>query len=58
VASLCGALVTPISFSLTGYILPIVIASVCWFVIIVITHRTNIKRLIHKEEKKLKGQGE
>lgn len=56
VASLCGALATPISFFLTGYALPIVIASVCWCILIFITHRENIKRLIRKEEKKLSGK--
>ncbi|MDD3819336.1 MAG: glycerol-3-phosphate acyltransferase, partial [Actinomycetota bacterium] len=52
-ASLCGALAAPISFFLTGYKLPICIASVCWCILVFITHRANIKRLIRKEEKKL-----
>lgn len=54
-ASLGGGLASSLSFYFTGYALPIVIASVCWGVLIFITHRKNIKRLIHKEEKKLKG---
>ncbi len=53
-ASLGAAVINPIAFCLTGYALPIVIAAVCWSVLTFITHRENIKRLIHKEEKKLK----
>lgn len=53
-ASLCGAASSPIAFYFTGYALPVVIAAICWSVLIFITHRENIKRLINKEEKKLK----
>ncbi len=53
-ASLCAAAITPISFYFTGYTWVIVIAAVFWSVLTFITHRKNIKRLIRKEEKKLK----
>jgi len=53
-ASLCAAVVTPISFYFTGYTWAIVIAAFFWSVLTFITHRENIKRLIKKEEKKLK----
>ncbi len=53
-ASSSGAVVSPIVFYFTGYGWPIVIAAICWSVLTFITHRENIKRLIKKEEKKLK----
>jgi glycerol-3-phosphate acyltransferase PlsY len=53
-ASLCAAVVNPISFYFTGYRWPIVIAAICWSALTFITHRENIKRLIKREEKKLK----
>ncbi|HEY4696262.1 MAG TPA: glycerol-3-phosphate 1-O-acyltransferase PlsY [Candidatus Hydromicrobium sp.] len=53
-ASLCAAVVTPISFYFTGYGWAIVIAAFLWSVLTFITHRENINRLIKKEEKKLK----
>ncbi|MBU4313760.1 MAG: glycerol-3-phosphate 1-O-acyltransferase PlsY [Actinobacteria bacterium] len=53
-ASLCAAVVTPISFYFTRYAWPIVIAVLCLCILTFITHRENIKRLIKKEEKKLK----
>ena len=53
-ASLCAAAITPISFYFTGYTWVIVIAAVFWSVLTFITHRKNIKRLIRKEEKKIK----
>jgi len=53
-ASLSGAVVNPIVFYLTGYAWPVVIAAAFWSILTFITHRENIKRLIHKEEKKLK----
>jgi acyl phosphate:glycerol-3-phosphate acyltransferase len=54
-ASLGGAIANPISFYLTGYVWPIVVASFCWSILTIITHRDNIKRLIQKKEKKIKG---
>ena len=54
IGSLCAAAVTPVSFYFTGYNWPIVIAAFLWGVLIFITHRENIKRLIRGEEKKLK----
>lgn len=53
-ASLCAAVATPISFYFTGYTWVIVTAAVFWSVLTFITHRENIKRLIRKEEKKIK----
>ena len=53
-ASLCAAVVNPISFYFTRYAWAIVIAAFFWSVLTFITHRENIKRLINKEEKKLK----
>ncbi|HEY4662201.1 MAG TPA: glycerol-3-phosphate 1-O-acyltransferase PlsY [Candidatus Humimicrobiaceae bacterium] len=53
-ASLCAAVVNPFAFYFTGYGLAIVIAAFFWSVLTFITHRENIKRLIKKEEKKLK----
>ncbi len=54
IGSLFAAAVTPISFYFTGYNWPIVVASFFWGMLIFITHRENIKRLIRGEEKKLK----
>ncbi len=53
-ASLCAAVVNPIAFGFTRYGLAIVIAAIFWSVLTFVTHRENIKRLIKKEEKKLK----
>ncbi|MFA5014703.1 MAG: glycerol-3-phosphate 1-O-acyltransferase PlsY [Actinomycetota bacterium] len=53
-ASLCAAFVNPFAFYFTGYGWAIVIAALLWSVLMFITHRGNIKRLIKKEEKKLK----
>ena len=53
-ASLCAAFVNPFAFYFTGYGWVIVIAAFLWSVLMFITHRENIKRLIKKEEKKLK----
>ncbi len=53
-ASLCAAVVNPFAFYFTGYGWAIVIAAFFWSVLTFITHRENIKRLIKKEEKKLK----
>ncbi|MEA2015268.1 MAG: glycerol-3-phosphate acyltransferase [Actinomycetota bacterium] len=52
-ASLSGAIVSPLAFYFTGFAWPVVIAAICWSILTFITHRENIKRLIHKEEKKL-----
>ena len=57
VGSLAAAIATPLAFFFTKYPLAIVIAAICWSVLTFITHRENIKRLIRKEEKKLKGKG-
>lgn len=53
-ASLGGSVANAVAFYLTGYAWPIAIAAVCWSILAFITHRENIKRLIHKEEKKIK----
>jgi glycerol-3-phosphate acyltransferase PlsY len=57
VASLSAAIVVPLSFYFTKYPLAIVIAAISLFVLTFIAHRDNIKRLIKREEKKLKGRG-
>jgi len=51
--SLAAAVVNPIAFYFTGFVWPVVIASLCWSILTVITHRQNIKRLINREEKKI-----
>ncbi|MBN1298915.1 MAG: glycerol-3-phosphate 1-O-acyltransferase PlsY [Actinobacteria bacterium] len=56
-SSLLAAVATPVSFYLSGHSIPVVIAAICLFVLTFIAHRDNIKRLIRKEEKKLKGKG-
>ena len=53
-SSLCAGVITPISFYLTGYTWSIVIAAFLWVVLFFITHRENIKRLLRRDEKKLK----
>jgi len=53
-ASLSATVAVPISFYFTGHTWPIVIAAFFWCALTFITHRENIKRLINKEEKKLK----
>lgn len=53
-ASLSAAITTPFSFYFTKYPWPILIAVLCLCILTFITHRENIKRLINKEEKKLK----
>jgi len=58
VGSLTAAVITPFAFFFTRYPLSIVIAAACWSLLVFITHRENIKRLIRKEEKKIKGKGE
>ncbi len=54
-ASLSGAIINPVVFYFTGFAWPVVIAAFCLSLLIFITHRENIKRLIYKEEKKIKG---
>lgn len=56
VGSLMAAIAIPITFYFTKYPLPIVIAGACWGILIFITHRENIKRLIRGEEKKIKNK--
>lgn len=56
-ASLSAAVATPLSFYFSKHPLPIVLAAICLSVLTFIAHRDNIKRLIRKEEKKLKGKG-
>ena len=56
-ASLIAAVATPLSFYFSKYPLAIVIAAIFLFILTFITHRDNIKRLVKKEEKKLKRKG-
>jgi acyl phosphate:glycerol-3-phosphate acyltransferase len=56
-ASLVAAIATPLSFYFSRYPLAIVIAAIFLFILTFIAHRDNIKRLIKKEEKKLKRKG-
>jgi len=56
-ASLSAAIATPLAFYFTKYPWSIVIASICWFVLTFVTHRENIRRLIRKEEKKIRRKG-
>ena len=56
-ASLISAVATPLSFYFSKYPLAIVIAAIFIFILTFIAHRDNIKRLIKKEEKKLKRKG-
>ena len=57
VGSLIGATSVPVCFYFTRYPLAIVIAGILCAILIFITHRENIKRLIRGEEKKIKGKG-
>lgn len=57
VSSLAAAVATPISFYFFHYPMVIVITAAVWSVLAFITHRGNIKRLINKQEKKIKGRG-
>ncbi len=57
VSSIAAAVATPLSFYFFGYPPIIVITAAVWSVLALITHRSNIKRLIRKEEKKIKGRG-
>ena len=56
-ASLAAAVITPLSFYFTKYPWAVIVAAFCLGLLTFITHRENIKRLIKKEEKKLKGKG-
>jgi glycerol-3-phosphate acyltransferase PlsY len=56
-ASLIAAVAVPLSFYFSKYPLTIVIAAIFLFILKFIAHRDNIKRLIKKEEKKLKRKG-
>lgn len=56
-ASLGAAVVLPFSFYFSKYPFQIVIAAILLSILTFIAHRDNIKRLIKKEEKKLKGKG-
>jgi acyl phosphate:glycerol-3-phosphate acyltransferase len=56
-SSLVAAVATPLSFYFSKYPLAIVIGAVLIFILTFIAHRDNIKRLIKKEEKKLKRKG-
>jgi len=57
VGSLIGAVSIPVSFYFTRYTLAIVNAGLICAILIFITHRENIKRLIRGEEKRIKGKG-
>jgi len=56
-SSLVAAVATPLSFYFSKYPLAIVIAAGILFILTFIAHKDNIKRLIKKEEKKLKRKG-
>ena len=55
--SLIAAASVPICFYFTRYPLAIVIAGIFCAILIFITHRENIKRLVRGEEKRIKGKG-
>ena len=55
--SLIAAASIPICFYFTRYPLAIVIAGIICAILIFITHRENIKRLVRGEEKRIKGKG-
>ncbi|MGM0366704.1 MAG: glycerol-3-phosphate 1-O-acyltransferase PlsY [Actinomycetota bacterium] len=57
VSSIAAAVATPLSFYFFNYPAIIVLTTIVWSVLALITHRSNIKRLIRKEEKKIKGRG-
>jgi len=57
VSSIAAAVATPLSFYFFSYPKIIVITAIIWSVLALITHRSNIKRLIRKEEKKIRGKG-
>ena len=51
--SVIAALITPIMFFVCRYDLYIIIASILWTLVIIVSHRDNIKRLLKGEEKKI-----
>jgi len=53
--SLIAAISTPVILYFFKYPLAMVIAAFFWALLIFITHRVNIKRLIRGEEKRIKG---
>jgi glycerol-3-phosphate acyltransferase PlsY len=55
--SLIAAASVPVCFYFTRYPLAIVIAGLICAILIFITHRENIKRLVRGEEKRIKGKG-
>ncbi len=55
--SLIAVISTPVILYFFKYPLAMVIAAFFWALIIFITHRVNIKRLIRGEEKRIKGKG-
>lgn len=55
--SLVAAAAVPVCFYFTRYPLAVVIAGIFCAILIFITHRENIKRLIRGEEKRIKGKG-
>ncbi len=54
IGSLVAAISIPLSFYFTKYPWPVIIVGACLGILIFITHRDNLKRLIRGEEKKLK----
>jgi acyl phosphate:glycerol-3-phosphate acyltransferase len=55
--SLVAAASVPVCFYFTRYPIAVVIAGIISALLIFITHRENIKRLIRGEEKRIKGKG-
>lgn len=55
--SLIAAASIPVCFYFTRYPLAVVIAGIICALLIFITHRENIKRLVRGEEKRIKGKG-
>ena len=55
--SLIAAISTPVILYFFKYPLAVVIAGIFCAILIFITHRVNIKRLIRGEEKRIKGKG-
>jgi len=55
--SLIAAVAVPVCFYFTRYPLAIIIAGIFCAILIFITHRENIKRLVRGKEKRIKGKG-
>jgi glycerol-3-phosphate acyltransferase PlsY len=53
IGSIIAAVIMPIMFFIFRYDNFVIIASAIWSVIVLITHRENIKRLFKGEEKKI-----